>query len=461
LHRIVSPIPGALNNTPGTAVLHPPRDVLWIAKRLEEAGFSAWTVGGAVRDALAGIEPGDWDLTTSATPAEVQRLFRRTVPIGVEHGTVGVVARSGAMYEVTTFRRDVETFGRRARVAFSDRLEEDLDRRDFTINAVAWHPLRHELRDPHGGIRDLQDGVLRTVGDPALRFAEDRLRVLRALRFAGRFGLRIETSTWQAIVASPADLGHLSAERIREELLKVLTGQSLPSVTLRLYGTSGVLSSLYPELEACRGVRMEGAEGDLWDYLLRTVDCASRARSTVRLAALFHRSGWAASADHSAGDPRQAAAAVSAAVSRQVLRRLRSSNHEVDSVTHLVAQHDPLPPADAADADLRRWVRRVGSDHLNDLIRLRVAMCRAGDTGSTVVLRLRSRVRALLREQPPLSIADLDIGGADLAQLGIPRGPLYGEILRDLLERVTDEPELNRRDILLDLVRAALDHPPG
>ncbi|HEV2132552.1 MAG TPA: polynucleotide adenylyltransferase, partial [Longimicrobiaceae bacterium] len=145
--------------------LEPPHEVRRIARRLEEAGHATWTVGGAVRDALAGIPPGDWDLTTAARPGEVQRLFRRTVPIGVEHGTVGVLGKDGHLYEVTTFRRDVETFGRRARVAFADTLEEDLERRDFTINAVAWHPLTREVRDPHGGVPALRAGLLRTVGE--------------------------------------------------------------------------------------------------------------------------------------------------------------------------------------------------------------------------------------------------------------------------------------------------------
>src|SRR5690606_27017200 len=172
-----------------TVDLRPPGAVRWIARRLESAGFETWAVGGAVRDALRGEHPGDWDLATAARPGDVRRLFRRTVPIGIEHGTVGVLGKDGHLYEVTTFRRDVETFGRRARVAFADTLDEDLGRRDFTINAVAWHPLRGALHDPHGGVRDLREGVLRTVGDAAARFAEDRLRVLRALRFAGRFDL--------------------------------------------------------------------------------------------------------------------------------------------------------------------------------------------------------------------------------------------------------------------------------
>ena len=204
-----------------------PPAVRWITRTLEEAGHDTWAVGGAVRDALLGRPSGDWDLTTRARPDELQELFRRTVPIGIEHGTVGVLVRDGTMFEVTTFRKDVETDGRHAVVAFADRVEDDLARRDFTINAIAWHVLREELLDPFQGVEDLEAGVLRTVGIAADRLAEDYLRVLRAFRFAGRFALKIEQETWSALCESVRDLPSLSAERIREELIKVLSAEAL------------------------------------------------------------------------------------------------------------------------------------------------------------------------------------------------------------------------------------------
>jgi tRNA nucleotidyltransferase/poly(A) polymerase len=433
---------------PTLAGLAPPGDVRFIAHRLRDAGFEAWAVGGAVRDAIAGGDAGDWDLTTSARPADVRRLFRRTVPIGIEHGTVGVLGRDGRMYEVTTFRRDVETFGRRARVAFADTLEEDLQRRDFTINAVAWNPLTGELRDPHGGVEDFRAGVLRTVGEPAERFAEDRLRVLRALRFAGKFDLWVEPATWEAIVESAGELGGLSAERIREELMKVL-GLPRPSQSLRLYGDSGVLAALYPELAACVGVD-GGAGEDVWTHQLHVVDALPRYRRTLRLAALLHDVGKpVAPAQHSAAG---------AAIARELLRRLKASNAESDRVVHLVAQHADLPAPDAPAPALRRWARLVGPAFLPDLFRLRFADCRArGDRcDPEPLLALRRRVRGLLRDAPPLTIGDLAINGADLRALGIPPGPLYGEILRDLLEHVTDDPSRNTRDCLISEVRARM-----
>ncbi|HEU4455058.1 MAG TPA: CCA tRNA nucleotidyltransferase, partial [Longimicrobium sp.] len=437
--------------------------VAWIARRLEGEGFSTWAVGGAVRDALGGYGAGgDWDLTTAARPRDVQRLFRRTVPVGVAHGTVGVLGRDGRMYEVTTFRRDVETDGRHARVRFSDTVEEDLERRDFTINAVAWHPLTHEVRDPHGGVPDLRDGVLRTVGEARERFREDRLRVLRALRFAGRFGLRIDPATWEAAREAAPELPNLSAERVREELMKVLREVERPSVTLRLYEGCGALASLYPELQACVGVEDGGQ--DVWTHLLRTADALPRERDSLRLAGLLH----------DVGKPRTRVvdvvpahvrfpdhAPAGAALARGLMTRLKFSNAERDRTTHLVAQHGDLPAADAPGPEVRRWLRRVGRGFVRDLLRLEAANARArpqpGEERLREVKALRDRAEALLRSGDALEIGDLAIGGDDLRALGIPAGPLMGEILRDLLETVTDDPSLNTPDALADLVRARID----
>lgn len=435
--------------------LHAPAGVVRIAARLEDAGFSTWAVGGAVRDALAGRRPGDWDLTTAARPGDVRRLFRRTVPIGIEHGTVGVVGADGVMVEVTTFRRDVETDGRHARVRFSDTVEDDLLRRDFTINAVAWHPRSHEIRDPHGGVDDLRAGLLRTVGEPAERFREDRLRVLRGLRFAGRFGLRVDPATWGAACAVADELPHLSAERVREELMKVMREVRRPSDSLRLYEGSGTLASLFPELQRC--VRGDSGEGeDVWTHLLRAADEVPPHRPLLRVAALLHDVGKPATRVDSPGVvsfPGHAGAG--AAQARDVMRRLKFSNADTDRVVHLVAQHADIPASSAPAPELRRWLRLVGPEHVHDLLRLRIADAKARGRRDLLreVAALRGRIRGVLGGGAPLEIGDLAIGGGELRALGLPPGPLFGEILRDLLERVTDDPSLNTRDGLEEIVR--------
>src|SRR3954471_24521615 len=230
--------------------LDPPDTVRGIAKRLEEAGFEAWCVGGAVRDALLGHPHLDWDLATPATPTQMRDLFgrRRTIPIGVDFGTVGVLDRNGVMHEVTTFRRDVRTDGRHAEVEFGVSLDDELARRDFTINAIAYSPRRDEIRDPFDGRADLERKIVRAVGDPEQRMREDRLRALRAIRFAARFGFAIDDATRRAIEASAPHLDRLSRERVKQELDKTLEQVRCPSTAFEIWQATGAFQHLVPGL---------------------------------------------------------------------------------------------------------------------------------------------------------------------------------------------------------------------
>jgi len=228
--------------------LDPPREVLRIARTLEKAGFETWCVGGAVRDALLGHEHLDWDLATAARPNEVRSLFPRTVPVGIDFGTLGVLDSHDVMHEVTTFRRDVNTDGRHAVVEFGATLLEDLARRDYTINAIAYSPTSKRLEDPFKGQADLELGIVRAVGDPAERMREDRLRALRAMRFAARFDFRIDPPTWESIVASAPHLTRLSAERVKQEIEKTMEQVRFPSRAFRLWRDSGAFGALVPSL---------------------------------------------------------------------------------------------------------------------------------------------------------------------------------------------------------------------
>jgi tRNA nucleotidyltransferase (CCA-adding enzyme) len=231
------------------ASLKPPGAVHRIAQRLEDAGHETWCVGGAVRDALLGYRHLDWDLATAATPKQVRKLFPRTVPVGIDFGTIGVLDDAGIMHEVTTFRRDVRTDGRHAVVEFGASLEDDLARRDFTINAIAWSPTRRELADPFGGRQDLARRMIRAVGEPDERMREDRLRALRGIRFAARLGFTIAPETWEAIARSAPHLGRLSAERVKQELEKTMEQVERPSEALEMWRRSGALGTLIPVLE--------------------------------------------------------------------------------------------------------------------------------------------------------------------------------------------------------------------
>jgi tRNA nucleotidyltransferase (CCA-adding enzyme) len=422
-----------------------PEAARWITRMLEEAGHETWTVGGGVRDAILGRPSDEWDLATHARPGQVRRIFKRTVPIGMEHGTVGVLARDGTMYEVTTFRRDVETDGRHAVIAFAETLDEDLARRDFTVNAIAWHAIREELHDPYDGAGDLERHVLRTVGEPTERFSEDYLRILRGLRFAGRFSLHVESGTWEALCAGVDRLTGLSAERIREELLKVLSADPAPERALKLYAESGSLRVLYPELDALRRRPLPGGSRGATEWTLAVLSATHLppGRPYLRLAALLR------------GVAPPAAAAL--------LTRLRLSNAQTDEVARLAAAA-PLPAADSSDVDVRRWLSAHGAARLNAVGRLDLARSRAASSlglpdGTADAVAAWRAARAIRRTHPPLTLSDLALDGRGLIALGLRPGPEFGLILDELLSWVLEDPERNVEERLA--ARVLSEHVTG
>lgn len=403
---------------------------------LEAEDFQTWAVGGAIRDALLG-QPGgeeDWDLATRARPRQVRRLFRRTVPLGIAYGTVGVFGSDGKLYEVTTFRHDVITYGRKAVVAFATSLEEDLARRDFTVNAIAWHPERG-LFDPYGGAEDLEHRLLRTVGDPAARFREDYLRVLRGLRFAGTFEMEIHPDTWKGMIDAVPGLARLSMERVREELLRVLES-AVPSRALELYERSGARALILPELR----------EG-IGPSALATIDAvrgrrtkeSRRVAAEVRLAVLLlFGTGLEA-------DPAMVA---------DTLTRLRFSKSEIERVQAAIS--GGLGPGADLLSDpvaLRRWHASLGRWSTRDVLRIWFAALRAGTSpaGREEVFRLIVQARRDRRSGVPMSLADLAVAGKDLLEMGWAPGPEMGRTLRRLLEAVWEDPALNDRATLLRL----------
>ena len=404
-----------------------PGPVRELVATLEDNGFETWTVGGAVRDALLGKRGEEWDLATRATPGQMRRLFDRTVPLGVEYGTMGVFASNGKLCEVTTFRRDVVAYGRKAVVAFADTIDEDLARRDFTINAVAWHPGREVLRDPHGGQRDLENRVLRSVGDPAERFREDYLRVLRGLRFAGTLRLAIHPDTWAGMLDAVSGLAGLSMERVREELLKVMNAAE-PSRALALYERSGARSVILPQFQEGLGPRA-----------LRTIDASRRRPREVRLAALLIF-GMGASSDR-------------AAVA-DLLRGLRFSNAETERIANAVGGGLGPEPRVVGDAVARRrWLSGLGRTSAQDVFHIWRAALHAGTAPSAAddARRVIAEVQDDLDDGVPMSVRGLAVGGRDLVERGCPPGPRVGRTLRRLLEAVWRDPSLNERTTLLEM----------
>lgn len=426
----------------GARLLSPPREVQRIAATLVAAGFETWCVGGAVRDALLGHMHGDWDLATAATPAQVRALFPRTVPHGIEYGTVGVLDRNGVMHEVTTFRRDVRHDGRHAVVEFGVSLDEDLARRDFTINAIAYSPATGEVRDPFGGQEDLRRGVIRAVGAAAARMTEDRLRALRALRFAGRFGFEIEPATWTAIAESAPHLTRLSRERVYQEIEKTLKQVRAPSRSFGLWRRSGAFASLIPPLASVPDLAFDAADSiALPDESRRPERAEARLRN--RLTTMF--------LDLPVED------------ARRTLGDLRASNRDSAWVTHLVGCWHAIGPdltramraGSLPDGVVRRWIARTGRATFADFCRVAVARLRAERAGVApgAVARLFRR-GCLIAFRDPVSVADLAVDGNDLAEAGIPAGPAVGSTLRRLLDAVIDDPALNQRDTLLQMARA-------
>ena len=403
-----------------------PAHVRQVCQVLTGAGHQAVTVGGAVRDALLGRAPGDWDVATSAHPDQVTALFRHTIPTGIQHGTVTVVTGRGVAshVEVTTFRGEgaYSDARRPDHVVFGVPLVEDLARRDLVVNAIAYDPVTGELHDPFGGRADLARRRLRAVGDAVARFTEDGLRVLRAVRFAAQLEFELDPATAAGIAPALPSLARVSRERVCEELRKILATRQ-PSRALAIARTTGILRTILPELDAAIGAA-EGA----W---LARVDAAA---ADVRLAALVVPLGLASAG---AADPHHLDRDVQRAV-LAILRGLKFSNVEAELAAQLVAAvHAEREPGWTAP-DVRRLLAELDPGK-------RAAAAELWCDGA-----LAREARRVLAAGEPLGVGDLAVGGKDLmVALDQPPGPAIGRILAMLLERVLDDPARNTRDQLL------------
>ncbi|MDF1567776.1 MAG: CCA tRNA nucleotidyltransferase [Spirochaetaceae bacterium] len=442
-----------------------PKDLKTAARIFADAGYQCWLVGGAVRDGLLGRGSEDYDLATDAPPEIVIKLFHRTIPTGIKHGTVTILMGSH-QFETTTFRTEgTYSDGRRPdEVSYSTDIMDDLARRDFTINAIAWNLIDEELRDPHNGRQDLDSRIIRAIGEPAERFDEDALRSIRACRFAAQLDFTVHPATMEAIKGALLKIPNLSPERIWEELKKILAAPE-PSKAFNLFRRTGLLSIILPEVAACIGVTQKGRHVlDVFDHSLKTCDTAPRNNFPLRAAALFHDIGKPPTKTlNSDGEVIfHGHESAGAELTEGILRRFKASNAHIDRVTRLVRHHMFHYTSDWTDAAVRRFMVRIGLDILDDLLALRVADASsiAPDLpeATSHLLELLSRVDGILDTEQALSVKDLCVnGGILMKELGIDPGPKLGTLLDYLLDCVLEDPNFNEEGKLLELGRRWLE----
>ena len=435
-----------------------PNEAAFVLSRLEGAGYEAFVVGGAVRDMLRGVPASDWDITTSARPGQIEAVFSdcRVIETGIRHGTVTVL--SGNMpIEITTYRTDGEYRDCRHpdEVHFTASIKEDLQRRDFTMNAIAYNP-KHGFVDPFGGQNDIKAGVIRAVGDPVRRFSEDALRILRAIRFASALGMQIAPETARAVHSERELLGHVAAERQREELLKLLCGADVESVLIEF---SDVIAVCVPEISASIGFCQHNSHHtrDVWGHIACAV-AAIPADPLLRMTMLLHDIGKPAcfTLDEDGIGHFFGHAAVGGEMADKALRRLRFDNDTRERIKALVSHHDyPITPE---EKPLRRMLRRFGEEMTRQLItvhRADVSALAPPYCDDTAALALAGQMLdKILASDACFSLRDLAINGDDLLSLGL-SGKEIGESLERCLTAVTEGDVPNEREALLELLNAA------
>jgi tRNA nucleotidyltransferase (CCA-adding enzyme) len=444
-----------------------PDKVNYIINMLRSHGFEAYIVGGCVRDMVLNRYPEDWDITTSATPQEVKKIFRRTVDTGIQHGTVTVLVDKDH-FEVTTYRLDgkYEDYRRPKEVSFTTNLEEDLRRRDFTINAMAYNE-EHGIIDIFGGLEDLERGQIRCVGSAKERFEEDALRILRAIRFSAQLDFRIEDNTLEALKEKAPLLKNISAERIRVELTKLLISDHPDR--LRLLYDTGITNIILPEFDATIQTKQNNIHHiyNVGEHIIKTVMTVGgslqenrfslKERTILRWTMLLHDIEKPSSQtvgedgqDHFYGHQEKGAIRA-----KEILKRLKFDNDTINSVVHLIRWHDyrfVLTPT-----GMRKVASKVGKEYMYLLFEVNRADT-MGKNPAIIDEKLKNLKMAMeiyeeiVKNDECVSLKDLKVSGKDLIAQGYKPGKNMGQILNELLARVIDNPDLNHKEKLLDLV---------
>ena len=432
-----------------------PEIIRQFASIFRENGHRLYIVGGAVRDYLLGRPNSDYDFCTDAKPEEVIPMFRRVIPTGIKHGTVTVLFK-GESFEVTTFRTEGAYSDQRHpdSVTFVTDLSEDLSRRDFTVNAFAADCLDGSIIDLFDGMKDLKSKTIRAIGVPRERFEEDALRLMRLARFCSKLGFEPDPETKQAASQLSASITNVSQERIYDELSKILMTEK-PTVGLRLLEDIGVLEHILPELTECRRIEQTkvGAT-DVLEHIYNTVDAAAHFRYSynVRLAALLHDIAKPQTmVINPYGIMRFYGHDIkSAQMARVVMRRLKCSNQLTDTVCNLIENHMVKYSPNWTDGAVKRFIKRVGKENINELFELQWCDQIASE-GKSKVEEYDPFIRRIKElENQPMSVRELAVSGDDLAQAGIPKSKVMGDILDELLEMVIDYPSLNEKETLIN-----------
>lgn len=434
-----------------------PRKVVLIIKNLQRHGYDAYAVGGCVRDSILNRKPEDWDITTSAKPEQVKRIFRRTVDTGIEHGTVTVlIGKDG--FEVTTYRVDgLYEDGRHPKeVTFTSRLEEDLKRRDFTINAMAYND-DERLVDAFGGMRDLNHHLIRCVGDPKERFSEDALRILRAVRFSAQLAFPIEPETAEAIKSLAPNLEKISAERIQAELVKLLVSDHPERIQDAC--ELGITKVVLPEWDDMVGVK-QNTPHHKYDVAAHTVHALQNVKNdkVLRLTMLFHDMGKPVmkTTDENGRDHFKGHAIASEQIAKTVMKRLKFDNDTIRKVTKLVAYHDYR--MEPTGANVRRAMHEIGVELFPYYLAVRLADTKAQSSYERRgklenIIQIRELYRNALRNKECVTLKDLAVTGTDLINLGIAPGKKLGTLLNELLDMVIEDPAWNQKGKLCDYVK--------
>lgn len=437
-----------------------PKKVQMIIQNLQLHGYEAYAVGGCVRDSILARRPEDWDITTSAKPEEIKKLFRRTVDTGIEHGTVTVLIGKDS-FEVTTYRIDgvYEDSRHPKEVIFTNQLEEDLRRRDFTINAMAYND-EVRLVDVFGGMKDLNHHLIRCVGNAEERFSEDALRILRAVRFSAQLDFPIEEQTAEAVKKLAPSLKNISAERIQVELVKLLTSNH-PEKIQDAYNL-GITKVILPEWDAMVGVEQKTPHHkyDVAEHTLHALKNVKKDK-ILRLTMLFHDMGKPSmkTTDEKGVDHFKGHALVSEEIARKILRRLKFDNDTVKKVTRLVCYHDYR--IEATPQNVRRAMNRIGVELFPYYLAVRMADVKAQSPYKRRekienIVAMREVYQETLLNGDCVTLRDLAVGGRDLMELGMQPGRELGSMLSELLEWVIDEPECNKKEILCEYVKEKL-----